>query len=273
MKKETGYFSLFSMAGFAALFLSLAAPQTPRAAAAASVGQDDGYSGRILDKIVAKWKAPKQKMGSHRLKLILSVDGDGRLLDCRVQKSSGLDGFDAAVCDAAKAASPYGTPPYGMPATLYFSFWSGGVSQDEPEKRRAPWDILDDRSGPAAKAPAEAAPAAASPAAAKAAKSYEAKITRELRNSMYVPKEAKPGVYHVSVSIECDRQGKILSSKILKGSNDARVDKYVMQGIARAGRVSPPPEALGNKFDLTFTMIRQGGKAAQKGARAGATGE
>lgn len=247
--------------------------QTAYAAAIATAGQDDGYSGRILDKIVSKWKAPKQKAGSHRLKLILSVDGDGKLLDCRVQKSSGLDAFDAAVCQAAKEASPYGSPPYGIPATVYFSFWSGGVGSSMADKSGEPW--MDAVTGKAltntnpdkaglnkGESGEKEGSSEVNPQTNKRKQQYIKKITRELRNSIYIPAKTKAGTYHVTVQIECDKDGNIAHSKMLKSCDDALLNKYVMQGIARAKKVSPPPEGCGNKFDLRFTLIRQGKKSS-----------
>lgn len=253
--------SLCTALGCAALSLALSGAAS--AAAIATAGQDDGYSGRILDKIVAKWKAPRQKAGTNRLKLILSVDGDGKLLDCKVQQASGIAGFDESVCAAAKAASPYGTPPYGIPATVYFSFWSGG-GPDFGNDARQP-----QKSQTTAKKTAEGEDGAAqqaSPAMSKSKERYVAKITREARKSIYIPVETKPGVYHVTVRVECDKQGNIISSQMLKSSPDARLNKYVMQGIARAKKVSPPAEGMGNSFDLNFTLVRQGGEQKKASA-------
>ncbi len=228
------------------------------AASIATAGQDDGYSGRILDKIVSKWKIPRQARGDYRLKLILSVDGDGRLLDCRVQNSSGLKTLDNSVCEAAKAASPYGSPPYGMPATVYFSFWSGAAGGGQSESVARSGAESQSRSVSTRKSDAPQAQHENTGAINKKKQRYISKITKELRNSIYIPVETRPGVYHVSAQIECDRQGNIISSNITKPCNDARLNKYVLQGIRRAKKVSPPEEAFGNKFNLNFTLVRQG---------------
>lgn len=246
--------SLCKALGCAAFSLALSGAAS--AAAIATVGQDDGYSGRILDKIVAKWKAPRQKAGTGRLKLILSVDGDGKLLDCSVRQASGIPGFDDSVCAAARAASPYGSPPYGIPATVYFSFWSGGGPDSGNGARQR------QTGQPAAKNAADGEDGSSSQASSAMSKSrekYVAKITREVRKSIFIPVETKPGVYHVTVRVECDKQGNIISSQMLKSSQDARLNKYVMQGVARAKKVTPPSEGMGNSFNLNFTLVRQGG--------------
>lgn len=335
-------FRILSVLG--ALFsLSCLTAEGLQAAAIATVGQDDGYSGRILDKIAAKWKPPKQLIGTHKLKIILSLDGDGKLLDCRIQKASGLEALDVSACAAARAAAPFGSPPYGMPATVYFSFWTGGLDsrvpvQDEKEQVNTAYAeraaenarFANERAQARAQAAAKssgkqlpgeqgAVPAgkntdkkqnvktaekasavAPEPPKAKTAEKaaapipvpksnkvsspeageqkvqnapnsyhyrskekYISKITWDLRNAMYVPIQSKPGVYHATVRVECDKAGNITSSEMLNGSGDELIDKYVMQGIERAKKIIPPAEEYGNTFDLTFKMVRQA-KAKKK---------
>lgn len=348
----------------------------------ATVGQDDGYSGRVLDRITSKWNPPPQLKGNLKLKIILSVDGDGNLIDCKVQKRSGLDALDVSACGAASQASPFGPPPYGMPASLYFTFWSGGINAIPPESEPGKFNAFyaeraandaraaNERARAAAEAAAKSAgkkmknapalknnaekarpekaesgkmseapkamtgknaaelpepkmsvPVAsqpkkvaaevkktsepaegkktqtaenAKPAASPASKDgaparpqpaeaatpsgpeiivnatppdksiddakyskYLRRITWDLRNSMFVPAETMPGKYYATVKISCDKQGKILSSDLIKGTGDAIMDKYVMAGIKRAKRIVPPPPGYGNTFELIFSLVRK----------------
>lgn len=360
--------------------------------AIATVGQDDGYSGRVLDKLTAKWNPPPQLKGNLKLKIILSVDGEGNLIDCKVQKRSGLDALDVSACGAASQASPFGQPPYGMPASLYFTFWSGGINAIPPESEPAKANdfyteravndarMANERARAAAEAaskstgkkmknapPAQksgekaqhgkvdsekhsetpkdmagtkhaespeskkSAPEAplhkktvaepkkietaaevkktpeqveakkthaeepAKPVASPATKDvpaeqpksvgtgiatsgqeiivkavppdkniddakyskYLRRITWDLRNAMFIPVETKPGKYYATVKITCDKQGKILSSDLIKETGDAFLDKYVMAGIKRAKRIVPPPPGFGNEFELIFTLVRK----------------
>lgn len=318
---EKPLWTLIFLGGFIA-YLSLVAANI-QAAAIATVGQDDGYSGRILDKIAAKWKPPKQLVGTHKLRLILSVDGEGELLDCKVQKGSGLEALDVSACAAARAAAPFGSPPYGMPATVHFSFWSGGLDsrvavKDEKERVNTAYaeraaensrfanERAQARAQVAAKSSGkklpgektalseansgnnrldeknvEKVPASFHAAGNGATKSinaesashetaqdykaypyrskekYISKITWDLRNAMFVPVQAKPGTYHATVRVECDKAGNIISSDMIRGSGDQLLDKYVLQGIARARKIVPPAEEFGNTFDLTFNIVRQ----------------
>ncbi|WP_304392086.1 TonB family protein, partial [uncultured Desulfovibrio sp.] len=106
--------------------------------------------------------------------------------------------------------------------------------------------------------------AAASGAGFKAQDKYDArfqkyigKVVWKLRNAMYIPAKTRPGTYHATAQVRYDAAGKILDATLLKGSGDALLDKYVLQGIRRAGSVPPPPAGLGDTLDLTFTLTRQ----------------
>ncbi len=306
-----------------------------------SVGQDEGYSGRVLEKIVRKWEPPQQLKRELRLTVVISVDGSGDLLECKVKKASGLNALDASACAAVRAAAPFGSPPYGMPAELYFSFWNGspeGRAPDDPQKpgvdtsaaeaasaralmanenararadeaakktgkhldigkkeqqrdsvesatakpKAAPVKLEAPKTAVAKKSAAEAEPAPAvksGKVAAAAEKSattteknpvpmaqdkydpayakYLSSITWKLRNAMYVPVETPKGLYFATVRIKCDKSGKILSSEFLDGSGDEYLDRYIMQGLKRAGSISPPPAGLGDTIDLTFSFLRK----------------
>ncbi|MDE6735162.1 MAG: TonB C-terminal domain-containing protein, partial [Desulfovibrio sp.] len=109
-----------------------------------------------------------------------------------------------------------------------------------------------------------AAKPASSSSGAKAQDKYDSRFQKyistvvwKLRNSMYIPAQTKPGTYHATAQVRLNSAGKILDESILKGSGDALLDKYVLQGIRRAGSVAPPPAGLGDTLDLTFTLTRQ----------------
>lgn len=112
---------------FAAIFCQiLLLPAKPACAASImAVGQDEGYSGKVMDKVVAKWNPPPQLKGQYKLKLRIGVDGEGNVLECKATKGSGLQALDVSACAAVRAGAPYGSPPYGMPSDLYLSFWTG----------------------------------------------------------------------------------------------------------------------------------------------------
>lgn len=198
---------------------------------------------------------------------MLDVDEEGRLIKCRPAGSSAQDLAQAA-CAAASAAAPFGTPPYGMPAALYFSFWTGDAGSSARTDGKPANKVAGSAQGAtphkqSGEEVTEKTPASA-PAGGEAEgidqgklERYLSRITWSLRNSMYVPAQAAPGTYHATVRIHCDRAGKILSSSLVKGSGSGIVDRYVMQGIKRAGSVAAPPAGAPDAFDLDFTLVRK----------------
>lgn len=278
------------------LCATLMVPDMALGASAAAVSQNEGYSGHVMDKVLAVWSPPASR-DDRQLRLRVSLDGEGRVLECKPVKASGLPALDSSACAAVREAAPFGTPPYGMPLDVYFSFWTGtpkaqkGVRQSAQPAPAAPAAAApaDSQSraaalaaetathGQAAASPAPAA-AAAQPAAAQASSGhaaasgshlraqdkYDARFQRylsgvvwKLRNAMYIPAQTRPGTYYATAQVRLNQAGKIMDAHLLRGSGDAMLDKYVLQGIRRAGAVTPPPAGLGDTLDLTFTLTRQ----------------
>ncbi|WP_301217786.1 TonB family protein [uncultured Desulfovibrio sp.] len=278
--------------GTAALCLCAALVAVPagraRAASMAAASQNEGYSGHVMEKVLTVWTPPTTR-DERQVRLRISLDGEGRVSECKAVRPSGLPALDSSACAAVREAAPFGTPPYGMPLEVYFSFWTGqprGQSAARqtaqvpatpaaaaPAAAQAPAPDAQTRAaalaaetatGGAARAPEPAPRAAASGAGFKAQDKYDArfqkyigKVVWKLRNAMYIPAKTRPGTYHATAQVRYDAAGKILDATLLKGSGDALLDKYVLQGIRRAGSVPPPPAGLGDTLDLTFTLTRQ----------------
>lgn len=264
-----------------------------RAASMAAASQNEGYSGHVMEKVLTVWTPPTTR-DERQVRLRISLDGEGRVSECKAVRPSGLPALDASACAAVREAAPFGTPPYGMPLEVYFSFWTGqprgksasrqatpapaapaaAVTQapaSADAQTRAAALAAETTTGSAAavapgSAPKQAAPAQASSSGAgfKAQDKYDARFQKyisqvvwKLRNAMYIPAKTRPGTYRATAQVRCDTAGKILDATLLKGSGDALLDKYVLQGIRRAGSVPPPPAGLGDTLDLTFTLTRQ----------------
>lgn len=393
---------------FTTLFSS-AAPASGAALAAAD--QNDGYSGTVLDKVIAVWAPPPALKGDFEVRLLVSLDGQGRVLNCKAVKPSGMEALDSSACGAVRQVGVFGTPPYGMPLEVHLAFWTGvpkgkarpetltseealraevrartraeramgeekaasveerakeraaaialSAGQPLPEVEAAPVAPLPANkaksaeaakkkkvqaagvaadSGPATEvirasgekarqpgtqarqavmpAPALVAAPASKPAAAagqtpegtglteeemrpdlgaatakaappaagapvEAAKAqarmlktagpekaqdkygeryrkYFSNLTWDLRNAMFIPAETAPGTYYATVRLEVDQAtGAIEKYRLLEGSGDKQLDRFVLQGIGRAGSVSPPPAGLGGTLDITFTLVRR----------------
>lgn len=262
-----------------------------RAASMAAASQNEGYSGHVMEKVLAVWTPPTTR-DERQVRLRISLDGEGRVSECKAVRPSGLPALDSSACAAVREAAPFGTPPYGMPLEVYFSFWTGqprgksaarqtaqAPAASAPATAQAPAPDAQTRAAAlaaetaignaAARAPESAsktaAPAPASSGAGfKAQDKYDArfqkyigKVVWKLRNAMYIPAKTRPGTYRATAQVRYDAAGKILDATLLRGSGDALLDKYVLQGIRRAGSVPPPPAGLGDTLDLTFTLTRQ----------------
>lgn len=227
---------------FLAIFQICAAAS---AATVATVDQLDGYSNSVLEKVVANWNPPAVK-GPYQLRVQISLDDTGKAADCKVLKKSPYPALDAYACQKIRKESPFGTPPYGMPVETYFAIWSDGMGNMPKKQSLSNAETKDE------------VLTATTASVAKNARfrKYLNNATHKIRNSIYIPVEAKPGLYHVTARITCNSKGKIISSSIIKSSGDALLDKYVRQGIKRADSVGAPPAGLGNTFDLTFSLQR-----------------
>lgn len=205
------------------IFLVLAMLPGPAfGAARAAAVMDDGYAGKVMQKILPSRTALPDKGAEIRL----SLDGEGKYAQCRTIRGDG-----ASLCQSAKAVGSFGTPPYGVPTDILIVV----MGADSPKQ--------------ATKTETAKEPAGGN-------EKYFSRIRRDLRNSMYIPEKTKPGTYHATVRLKCDKTGKILDSSIVKSSGDTLLDRYVMQGINRAGKVETPPANLQMPFDLTFTLVR-----------------
>ncbi len=386
--------------GLAVLLTTLLFTAVPAAGASlAAADQNGGYSGKVLDKVIAVWAPPPALKGEFEVRLKVSLDGQGKVLNCAPTKDSGMEALDSSACGAVRQAAPFGTPPYGMPLDVHLAFWTGmpkgkakteTLSNEEamraevlardkaerlmgqqrassveerareraeaiaksagrplpevapapvapPARARAAADAgrqkkaaKGPRAGLSPDSPATEAikPAKEKPAAPKTAKAeaappapsgtglseeemrldlsgasaghaavtapapmtapaatdtvttaprsgqnesrsmaqdqyapryrkYFSTITWNLRNAMFIPAETAPGTYYATVRLQVDAAGAIKKSTLLQSSGDQRLDKFVLQGIRRAGSVEPPPAGLGNTLDLTFTLVRR----------------
>ena len=260
-----------SLAACAALLALLGATGMPHAAAVMAADQQDGYAGAMLEKVCERWSPPAIKNDVF-LRVRVSLDGRGRVLSCDPVRASGYPALDISACEAVKATESYGTPPYSMPIDVYLAFWTGtpraksAPAAAQPQTARMP-------AAPAAAAPQET-PAAhqgitPSPASVPATSSgiaqdaygpqfkrYFSNVVWKLRNAIFIPVESKPGTYRVTVRLDVDTAGNIKHYDIVSGSGDERLDKYVRQGIKRAGSIPPPPAGLGTTMDVTLTLTR-----------------
>lgn len=243
------------------------------AAAIMTADQHDGYAGAMLEKVSERWSPPTIK-NNVLLRVRVSLDGRGRVLSCEPVRASGYPALDISACEAVKATDNYGTPPYSMPIDVYLGFWTGtpraarAATAAAPTTTTAPAagtpvPVVTEPGTPAHQGitPAPASVPATSSGIAQDAygpqfKRYFSNVVWKLRNSIFIPVESKPGTYRVTVRLDVDTAGNIKHYSIVSGSGDERLDKYVRQGIKRAGSIPAPPPGLGSTMDVTLTLTR-----------------
>lgn len=224
--------------GFSLAMLAFFPSMPTFCATNAASGVDDGYSAKVLDKAL-KTFSPGAELGSGKISVRVFIDGDGKYYDCRVYQSSGNQNIDKAFCANLKKASPFGQPPYGQPTEVTLTF-----VEDKAQSRNKP--VVEENRQAAAVEPI-------SPAKKR---KYLDAASRQIRTSVYIPAETPKGTYHPVAHVKVDAQGKITDSSIVKSSGDKTMDKYLLQGIKRAGKITPPPQGMKNEFDLNFTLTR-----------------
>lgn len=262
------------LAPWAAILALLGAADTAGAAAVMAADQQDGYAGAMLEKVCQRWSPPAIK-NNVMLRVRVSLDGRGRVLACDPVHSSGYPALDASACEAVRTEESYGTPPYSMPVDVYLAFWTGlpRARNAAPQQAQQTPQQAQQQADPQQAMPQAAAPApqgiTPSPAAVPATSSgmahdaygpqfrrYFSNVIWKLRNAIFIPVETRPGTYRVTVRLDVDTAGNIKQYDIVSGSGDERLDKYVRQGVRRAGSVPPPPAGLGETMNVTLTLTR-----------------
>ncbi|WP_165174458.1 TonB family protein [Desulfovibrio sp. ZJ369] len=285
-------------------------PGPASGAALAAADQNDGYSGKVLDKVLAVWAPPPALKGEFEVRVRISLDGQGKVLACTPTRTSGMEALDSSACGAVRQIAGFGTPPYGMPLDVHLAFWTGmprgkdsaarpaasaarpgtaktGVSDEsaatvpikDSQKKSAakavaagtkkpaasqkpsPTGLTDEEMRLTLSAPEPAAQGR--PVQPKAQDKYDpryrkylSRVVWDLRKAMFIPAETAPGTYYATVRLLLEPTGAIKDATLLESSGDKRLDRFVLQGIRRANRVSPPPAGLGTTLELTFTLVR-----------------
>ncbi len=245
-----------------------AMPATATAASVAVVDTQNGYAGAVLDKVSEVW-APPANAGNRLVRVRISVDGEGRVTGCEPTRRSGLPALDESVCAAVKKVDSFGTPPYAMPIDVHFAFWSGVPRQAPTPQGQITVtpggqvcftpEALQKAAAAAGQAPAGRSASGTAMAQDRYAEQFQPylnKVAKQLRRASFVPAEAPRGAYYVTVRLAVDPSGAITRYDVVQSSGNDRIDRYVRQGIHRAGKVTPPPAGLTSPFDVTLTMVR-----------------
>ena len=250
-------------------FLLCLAPLHARAAGAAAADVANGYAGEAMEKILANWAAPADR---GKVRIVVRVDAEGKVERCGYLEKSASQALNDSVCSAVMKTADLGKPPYGMSQDVYLTFWQGttadlsGISRRQAARKSSGTGAVP-AAAPAPEAKSEPVSLDSKPATLttplKAQDAYGPKhaayfrtLAAQLRAATYIPAELPKGTYYATVRLETDASGKILNYSILQSSGSELLDRYVRQGIRRAGKVSPPPAAVGRFMNVTLTLVR-----------------
>lgn len=260
-----------ALLGLLPVLMLCLAPLHARAAGAAAADVANGYAGEAMEKILANWAAPTDR---GKVRIVVRVDAEGKVERCGYLEKSASQALNDSVCSAVMKTADLGKPPYGMSQDVYLTFWQGNMADLSGTSRRkaAAKPAAGTAAPAAAAAPAPEAksepvtldtkpatlttPLKAQDAYGPKHAAYFRKLVMELRNATFIPAELAKGTYYATVRLETDASGKILNYSILQSSGSELLDRYVRQGIRRAGKVSPPPAAVGRFVNVTLTLVR-----------------
>lgn len=259
-----------ALLGLLPVLMLCLAPLHARAAGAAAADVANGYAGEAMEKILANWAAPADR---GKVRIVVRVDAEGKVERCGYLEKSASQALNDSVCSAVMKTADLGKPPYGMSQDVYLTFWQGNMADlSGISRRQAAAKPAASTAAPAAAAPAPEAksepvtldtkpatlttPLKAQDAYGPKHAAYFRKLVMELRNATFIPAELAKGTYYATVRLETDASGKILNYSILQSSGSELLDRYVRQGIRRAGKVSPPPAAVGRFVNVTLTLVR-----------------
>ena len=256
-----------ALLGLLPVLMLCLAPLHARAAGAAAADVANGYAGEAMEKILANWAAPADR---GKVRIVVRVDAEGKVERCGYLEKSASQALNDSVCSAVMKTADLGKPPYGMSQDVYLTFWQGNMADLSGTSRRKARRGHGRPAAAAAPAPEAKSepvtldtkpaplttPLKAQDAYGPKHAAYFRKLVMELRNATFIPAELAKGTYYATVRLETDASGKILNYSILQSSGSELLDRYVRQGIRRAGKVSPPPAAVGRFVNVTLTLVR-----------------
>lgn len=274
------------------LTVALSATAPALAANIAVADASNGYAAKILQKIVTLWTPPISLTKNYYLTLRVGINEKGEVQDCTPTHTSGTNTLDVSTCTAVRKGGPYGTPPYGLPIDVHLAFWTGTpkkestipsieVSSEQPKAARHNTSNETLQRAEALARETEKVPHKSTPAMLDSGltaeemeldmnpnssiaqdkygvqyKKYFSRLVWALRNAIFIPAETKPGTYYATVHLVLGETGSIKKQNIVTSSGDKLLDKYVLQGIRRQGKVEAPPKGLSHDLDVTLTLKR-----------------
>ena len=104
--------------------LMAAAAASPRLQAYFTTGfEDAAWQRAAFDRVAKAWIAAAPPAVGKKAVVLSTITRDGRLLEARVDTSSGNDAWDKAALDAVRKAAPFPALPKTWPSTSLDVHW------------------------------------------------------------------------------------------------------------------------------------------------------
>lgn len=87
----------------------------PKTAVQVDEEQIESWKTAVLSKAIKNWKAPESLNGMVDSQIAVKVDSNGKLLNLRWVKPTGIKEIDSSIVKAFKNAAPFSAPPISAP--------------------------------------------------------------------------------------------------------------------------------------------------------------
>ncbi len=258
-------------------------------AMAASIATADvvgGYAGTVLEKISSVWQPHPVPQGTteRKIRIRVHIDGSGFPEQCEIVTSSGLPAMDNGVCSAVQKAAPFTTPPYAVPIVIHMTFWSGQGSQSGqatqnrqsgqgsmgqdlppsplPKVTETDIPLAQDTYLPTESSISSSPPThMSSPALGQGTSTPQAmqvnyvnEVMQQISPLVLFPSNLPRGTYSVTIAVQVDPQGQLLSTTLRESCGNDQLDSAVVQAALKKGHVTPPPGGQLQYLRLTFVV-------------------
>ncbi len=258
------------------------AAATGSRAVVAAADQSGGYANAVLDKVVANWRPP-QENDARIVRIVVMVDGDGKLTDCLHVTKSGSLAADKAACNAARAVGTFATPPYNLPVDVYLSFWTGnptfatgGISHGTPPALASnappinepvvipssPEPAVEEVVIPPVEQSQRTYPSSHKPTIQDARSGglldekdyYIKRIMGKIAPLVTFPSTMPKGKFSTSITVRVDAEGNFLKVTLEESSGVSTLDTAIVQAANQIAKVHAPPSKKTEDLYLTFVV-------------------
>lgn len=225
-------------------------PQSAWTAAMAAADNADGYSGTVLEKVSRLW-SPPHDAADRKVRIRISIDGSGKVLACEPVASSALAAMDKSACAAVREAAKFGTPPYGLPITVFMTLWTGTPKGADKIPAPQAQAGVDKGTGKPSATQQMNVPAD-KPESAET--KYVNAVMHKISPNVVIPAKLPDGKYRVVVMVRVDGRGQVTQVQLERSGGNAELDNAIMRAVSKTAKVGAPPNKGTLDLNLTFVV-------------------